>query len=148
MEIPLTLAIIDGLLIQIDEANYVIPLSQVEVCLENTTVNDECHGTGFLMPYRGKMLPVIRLRDVFSAHKSPLPDIQQIVVINWQSKTLGLLVDKVVGDHQTVIKNLGRMYRSAEGVSGATILGDGTVALILDVAAIIDSFERLKKHNP
>ena len=94
------------------------------------------------------MLPVIRLRDVFSAHKSPLPDIQQIVVINWQSKTLGLLVDKVVGDHQTVIKNLGRMYRSAEGVSGATILGDGTVALILDVAAIIDSFERLKKHNP
>jgi two-component system chemotaxis sensor kinase CheA len=65
------------------------------------------------------------------------PGIQQIVVVHSGDQKIGVVVDMVIGDHQTVVKNLGKMYRNAEGVSGATILGDGSVALILDVKRLV-----------
>lgn len=144
LDIPLTLAIIEGLLVMVDSEHYVVPLGLVEECLERDPDAIHQGQSGFLLPHRGQMLPVIRLRDIFATGEGDLPAIQQIVVVNWQGRMVGLIVDKVIGDHQTVIKNLGRMYRSSNSVSGATILGDGSVALILDVGSIIGAAESLK----
>ena len=145
LDIPLTLAIIDGLLVMVDGEHYVVPLGQVEECLENQKDAIRQGQSGYLLPHRGELLPVIRLRDNFGSGATAAPDIEQIVVVHWQGKRIGLIVDKVIGDHQTVIKNLGRMYRSADSVSGATILGDGSVALILDIGSITGSADRPKE---
>jgi two-component system chemotaxis sensor kinase CheA len=144
LDIPLTLAIIDGLLVCVGDEHYVVPLSLVEECLECDKAAVRQGQNGFLLPHRGQMLPVIGLRDQFGCGTSGTSPVEQIVVVNWQGQKVGMVVDKVIGDHQTVIKNLGRMYRDADAVSGATILGDGSVALILDVGSIIASAEPLK----
>ena len=117
-----------------------IPLSIVLECLEyhGNVVGNNNHSSK--MVYRNEMLPLIFLRDYFSANKN-LPEIQQVVVVSFQGQKLGIVLDHVIGDHQTVIKNLGRIYSDAEGISGATILGDGSVALILDVGDL------LGRHN-
>jgi two-component system chemotaxis sensor kinase CheA len=73
------------------------------------------------------------------------PDIEQIVIAGINGERVGLVVDHVIGEHQTVIKSLGRAYKNVEGVSGATILGDGTVALILDVAQLYAMVERAER---
>jgi two-component system chemotaxis sensor kinase CheA len=80
---------------------------------------------------RGEILPYIRLREYFNI-RSERPAIEQIMVVETEEGRCGFVVDEVLGDHQTVIKNLGRFYRHVKFVSGATILGNGTVALILD----------------
>ncbi|MEX2443668.1 MAG: chemotaxis protein CheA [Alkalispirochaeta sp.] len=128
ISIPLTLAIIDGLLVRIGEERFVIPLSSVVECIEfyRTGNNDG------VVANRGEMLPVMDLRREFGII-GDRPEIEQAVVSQTGIGDVGFLVDAVIGDHQTVIKNLGKMYRNIEGVSGATILGDGDVALILDV---------------
>ncbi len=128
ISIPLTLAIIDGLLVRIGDERFVLPLSNVEECIEfhRTGVNDG------VVANRGEMLPIVDLRNEFGIG-GERPPIEQAVVVQTGIGDVGFLVDTVIGDHQTVIKNLGQMYRSTEGVSGATILGDGDVALILDV---------------
>ncbi len=135
LTIPLTLAIIDGLLVEIDSSAFVFPLQVVQECIELTAAMREEHNGGQILNNRGKMLPYIRLRDVFRM-EGTLPEIEQVVVINTQDGPVGFLVDNVIGDLQTVIKNLGRLYHDLEGISGATILGDGSVALILDVTRI------------
>ncbi|MCP4715740.1 MAG: chemotaxis protein CheA, partial [Deltaproteobacteria bacterium] len=80
---------------------------------------------------RGELVPYISLREQFSLNGAP-PQIEQIVICEIDDTRIGFVVDHVIGGHQTVIKTLGRMYKNIEGVSGATILGDGTVALIID----------------
>lgn len=128
IQIPLTLAIIDGLLVRISDEHFVVPLSNVEECIEyrRSSQNDG------VVANRGELLPVIDLRREFLIDGAP-PEIEQAVVVETGIGTVGFVVDAVIGDHQTVIKNLGQMYRHVEGVSGATILGNGDVALILDV---------------
>ncbi|MFW5694234.1 MAG: chemotaxis protein CheA, partial [Alkalispirochaeta sp.] len=128
ISIPLTLAIIDGLLVRIGDERFVIPLSNVEECIEFHRTG----GNDGVVTNRGEMLPVVDLRQEFGIG-GERPSIEQAVVVHTGIGDVGFLVDTVIGDHQTVIKNLGQMYRSTEGVSGATILGDGDVALILDV---------------
>lgn len=126
--IPLTLAIIDGLLVRIGHERFVVPLSNVEECIEfqRTGANDG------VVANRGEMLPIVDLRREFNIG-GDRPEREQAVVVHTGIGDVGFLVDTVIGDHQTVIKNLGQMYQNIEGVSGATILGDGDVALILDV---------------
>lgn len=132
LTIPLTLAIIDGLLVRIGAEHFVVPLASVEECVE--LVRDETveKGGRRLVNNRGELLPYVRLREFFRA-EGDAPNIEQIVVANSGGNRVGFVVDTVIGDHQTVIKNLGKLYRGLEGISGATILGDGSVALILDV---------------
>ncbi|SIQ21913.1 two-component system, chemotaxis family, sensor kinase CheA [Alkalispirochaeta americana] len=129
MTIPLTLAIIDGLLVRIGSERFVVPLANVEECVEyqrhDSREKDTIHN-------RGELLPLVNLRRIFSV-SGERPAIEQAVVVMTGIGRVGFIVDQVVGEHQTVIKNLGQMYRSIEAVSGATILGDGTVALILDI---------------
>ena len=136
LKIPLTLAIIEGLLVRIGREFYVIPLSTVDGCVE--ILRDEIlrMGERRIIGYRDEIVPFIRLRDFFDLEVEEADieaPIEQIVVASAQEYRVGLVVDQVLGDFQTVIKPLGRMYRDVDGVSGATILGDGTVALILDV---------------
>lgn len=133
LKLPLTLAIIESLLIRIGAQHFVLPLSAVEECVE--LIGGDSHGR-HIANVRGQIVPYIRLREQFEI-QGAAPDIEQIVIVNNETGRVGFVVDTVIGENQTVIKTLGRVYREAEGVSGATILGDGTVALILDVPKLI-----------
>ena len=136
LTIPLTLAIIDGLLVEIDDSSFVFPLQAVQECIELTSEMRAVHNGQQMINNRGQTLPYVRLRKVFSI-EGELPEIEQVVVVNTAEGAIGFLVDNVVGDLQTVIKSMGRVYHDLEGISGATILGDGSVALILDVGRLI-----------
>ncbi len=133
LAIPLTLAIIEGLLVEIGDERYVFPLSAVRECLEFTQADG---GEAGVIENRGTVLPFVDLRRLF-ASDGDIPAVRQLVVVASQNQSVGFVVDRVVGDHQTVIKNLGRVYRDVEGISGATILGDGSVALILDTTKLL-----------
>lgn len=140
ISLPLTLAIVEGLLVSIDRSYFVIPLSVVQECVELTEA-DINRANGKNIAYiRGEIVPYIRLRNEFGIGGSR-PDIEQIVITYINGERIGFVVDSVIGEHQTVIKNLGRLYRNVEGISGATILGDGTVALIVDVLKIMRNIE-------
>lgn len=135
IRLPLTLAIIDGLMVAVDGTRFVMPLSMVEECVDLTHEEvASAHGKQ-LAKIRGELVPYIRLRERFLA-KSELPAIEQIVVTNVDGDRIGLVVDAVVGQHQTVIKALGNLYEDLPDFSGATILGDGSVSLIVDVPAL------------
>jgi two-component system chemotaxis sensor kinase CheA len=140
IRLPLTLAIIEGLQVDIANDKFIFPLSLVEECIELKREDAESVDGRRLANVRGELIPYIRLRDWFSV-KEERHDIEQIVITNENGLRIGFVVDYVVGEHQTVIKSLGRVYRKVDGISGATILGDGTVALILDLPAIIRKLE-------
>jgi two-component system chemotaxis sensor kinase CheA len=136
LAIPLTLAIIDGLLVRIGAGRYVIPLSAVEECLELSVEEDmRSRGRSFIS-LRDSLVPFIRLRELFRTGTSPDP-FQKVVVISTGSERVGLVVDQIIGDHQTVIKSMSKLHHDVATFSGATILGDGGVALILDVAHLV-----------
>jgi two-component system chemotaxis sensor kinase CheA len=140
LKIPLTLAIIDGLLVQLEDEFYVIPLSSVEECIELTREDiAKVHGR-HVVNIRDEIVPYINLRERFTI-PGISPDIEQVVVVGIKGNRFGFVVDKVIGQHQTVLKSLGKIYKNVEGISGATILGDGTVALILDVFKLVEKEE-------
>ena len=136
IRLPLTLAIIDGLQVQVGDGYYVIPLSLVEECVElaGSDVDDESDQR--ILHLRGEIVPYIHLRDWFGIEGEP-PDIEQIVITGVEGSRVGIVVDTVIGEHQTVIKSLGRVYKDVEGLSGATIKGDGSIALILDIPSLV-----------
>jgi two-component system chemotaxis sensor kinase CheA len=136
IKLPLTLAIIDGLLVSVGAGRYVLPMSLVEECVEITRESvAEAHGA-HLVPVRGELVPYLRLREWFG-EGGARPPIEQVAIASAEGLRFGFAVDDVIGQHQTVIKTLGKMYCDTDGLSGATILGDGTVALIVDVAGVI-----------
>lgn len=140
IKLPLTLAIIDGLLVQVGKDQFVLPLSSVEECIELKRAGSARARERHLVNVRGEIVPYILLRDRFNIHGDP-PAIEQIVITECDGQRIGFVVDQVIGGHQTVIKSLGRCFRDVQGVSGATILGNGTVALILDIPQIIQVAE-------
>jgi two-component system chemotaxis sensor kinase CheA len=136
LRIPLTLAIIDGLLVRVGASRYVIPLSAVEECIELSLEDDlRSRGRSFLS-LRESLVPFIRLRELFSSAGRPDP-YQKIIVVSTGSERVGLVVDQIIGDHQTVIRSMSKLHEDVATFAGATILGDGDVALILDVANLI-----------
>jgi two-component system chemotaxis sensor kinase CheA len=132
LKIPLTLAIIDGLLVEAGGAFYVVPLSNISECIELRRNSTNLAHRGSLVNVREELVPYVVLRERFALPGDP-PKIEQVIVAETRGGKCGFVVDRVIGDHHTVIKKLGSLYRHVEEVSGATILGDGTVALILDV---------------
>jgi two-component system chemotaxis sensor kinase CheA len=137
LRLPLTLAIIDGLLVRVGNGRYVLPLSSVEECVELSAEQDmRSRGRNFLN-IRGDLVPFVRLRDVFNA-TTPADKYQKVVVVASGKRRVGLVVDQVIGNHQTVIKSLSALQADARMFSGATILGDGAVALILDVSQLVE----------
>jgi len=131
LRLPLTLAIIDGLLVSVDGAYFVLPLANTLECIELTQTDIEHANGKHLANVRGELIPYISLRQHFGMC-SARPAIEQIMVVETEEGRYGFVVDQVLGNCQTVIKNLGRFYRHVQVVSGATILGNGEVALILD----------------
>ncbi|MBI1199723.1 MAG: chemotaxis protein CheA [Phenylobacterium sp.] len=141
LRIPLTLAIIDGLLVRVGQGRYVIPLGAVEECVE-LSVEQDLRSTGrSLMTLRDRLVPFIRLRELFATGMAPDPH-QKVVVVSTGQERVGLVVDQILGDHQTVIKSLSGFHADVATFSGATILGDGGVALILDVSHLVAAGQR------
>jgi two-component system, chemotaxis family, sensor kinase CheA len=134
LKIPLTLAIIDGLLIEAAGAFFVAPLANISECVE---IERPIEWPSRHSPFRirGELVPCIALREWFALPGEP-PPIEQVIVAETRSGRYGFVVDRVIGDHNTVIKKLGGLYRNIQEISGATILGDGTIALILDIDKI------------
>jgi len=145
LKLPLTMAIIDGLLVQIEDVHYIMPLAAIEECVELTRDDvASAHGK-HIARIRGEIVPYIRLREMFM-HGGIAPAIEQIVTARIDGGRVGFVVDQVVGQHQTVIKSMSRMYRDIEYMSGATILGDGNVALILDLPKLAQHSEMIEKQ--
>lgn len=146
LRLPLTLAIIDGLLIRVGTGRYVVPLAAVEECVELTTNDvDRARGLSFLS-IRGDLVPFLRLRDLFAAKALPDP-FPKVVIVSSAGVKVGLVVDQVIGHHQTVIKSLSKLHTGIDMFSGATILGDGAVALILDVANLVAFSQSRDERN-
>lgn len=131
IRLPLTLAIIDGFMVGVGNASYVIPQDAVVECIE-LPANE---GRDYLN-LRGEVLPFIRLRKQFDIEGTP-PRRENVVVVQFAGQRAGLVVDRLLGEFQTVIKPMGKVFGQIDGVGGFTILGSGEVALILDVSGLI-----------
>ncbi len=145
IRLPLTLSIIDGLLVKIDNTHYVIPLSVVDKCYE--TKHSQLVSTfNNVITLDEAQIPFYYLRKEFG-YTSEAPEIQQMVVINYNNKQVGLSVDAIIGEYQAVLKPLGKLYKDQEIISGATILGDGTIALLMDTHKIVKQFSNQNKKT-
>ena len=131
VRLPLTLAIIDGFLVEVGKSVFAIPLDMIEECVAYTA--EPGHDYTSL---RGQVLPFIRLRELFSIKGTPARG-ENIVVLKYAGQKAGLVVDTLLGEFQTVIKPLGPIFNQVTCISGSTILGSGDVALILDVPALV-----------
>jgi two-component system chemotaxis sensor kinase CheA len=146
LRLPLTLAIIDGLLVRVGDAFFVLPLASTLECIELTREEVERASGKHVANVRGAIVPYIRLRQYFSVD-TPRPEREQIMVVESEEGRCGLVVDEVLGECQTVIRNLGRLYRHVQVVSGATILGNGAVALILDPQRLVQEAIRTRMQR-
>jgi two-component system chemotaxis sensor kinase CheA len=146
LRLPLTMAIIDGLLVGVGDACFVLPLSITLECIELTRQDIARANGKHIANVRGELVPYIRLREHFHV-RSRAPEIKQIMLVETAEGRFGFVVDRVLGNCQTVIKSLGRFYRQVQVVSGATILGNGTVALILDPERLIQNAVRDEAHG-
>jgi len=144
IRLPLTLAIIDGFLVGVGNEVYVLPLDVVVECIEmpeSERRNDAPQG---VVNLRGKSLPYLRLRHSFGGEAVDSPR-EEIVVVQHHEMRASLVVDVLYGENQIVIKPLSKLFQNLPGVSGSTILGNGNVALILDVPTIVRSVSRASK---
>ena len=134
--LPLTLAIIEGLQVRVQEEHYILPLAAVNECIELNGQESKGTNGGRFVRLRDQLVPYIKLRDWFQLGGSR-PEIEQVVIASTDNQLVGLVVDEVIGQQQTVIKNLGRVYKDVQEISGATIKGDGSIALILDIDPLV-----------
>tara|TARA_B100000809_G_C15131018_1_gene528406 strand:+ start:598 stop:2802 length:2205 start_codon:yes stop_codon:yes gene_type:complete len=141
IRLPLTLAIIDGFQVQVGKASYVIPLDLVEECIE---LDEQEAKKGEYVDLRGEVMPYLHLSEIFNDSFISNSNINRkgqrnnIVVVQYAGQKAGLVVDELLGEHQTVIKPLGKIFQNLKGISGATILGSGEVAMIIDVPALFE----------
>uniref|UniRef100_UPI0031DED451 chemotaxis protein CheW n=1 Tax=Herbaspirillum seropedicae TaxID=964 RepID=UPI0031DED451 len=149
ISLPLTLAILDGMSIRIGEEVYILPLGYVVESLQPLAQDiKEISGQGQVLRVRGEYLPLIPLYQIFNIEPSFTDPSQGLVVIlESDGKKAALFVDDLIGQQQIVVKNLESNYRKVAGISGATILGDGGVALIVDVAALLRSSRQLNDES-
>lgn len=134
LRLPLTLSIIDGLLLKVGFNKYVVPISSIEkiYSLAKEQLRDSFNR---VVVIDNTQIPYVDLRDVFKEEKQETTNIQ-MVLIRHENKRLGLLVDEVLGEHQTVVKPMGRYLQRHEVISGASVLGDGSIALVVDTNRI------------
>lgn len=143
IRLPLTLAIINGFLVGIDQSTYVIPLDMVQECIELDEHDRQSSRDKGYLDLRGEVLPLVYLRDHFN-HEGPPARRQNVVVVRYAEHKAGLVVDDLLGEFQTVIKPLGKLFGALRGISGSTILGSGAVALILDIPALLNQIVQLE----
>ena len=137
LKLPLTLSIIDGLLVSVDNEKYVIPLEGIQKCYE--TESSQLKNNNKILLIDNEQIPFIDMRSEFHVD-SEAPEVQQTVVVNSGDKKVGLVIDSIVGEAQSVIKPLGDLYKNQDIFSGSTILGDGSVSLVLDPNRIIQNY--------
>jgi two-component system chemotaxis sensor kinase CheA len=144
IRLPLTLAILDGLSVAVGEQIYIVPLSFISESLQpKPNEIKEISGQGLVVHVRGEYVPVIALHQIFNiktAITNPTEGI--LILLEAEGKTIALFVDELMGQHQVVIKSLETNYRKVPGVSGATIMGDGHVAMILDAGELVNLSKR------
>ncbi|MBN1769600.1 MAG: chemotaxis protein CheA [Prolixibacteraceae bacterium] len=140
IKLPLTLSIIDGLQVKIDERDFIIPLIQVDkiVALEKLTQESTLSQ---VITIDGAQIPYFDLRNDFEIGGTP-PERREMVVVSFENEKVSLIVDRVVGENQTVLKSLGKHYENQDFLAGGTILGDGSVALVLDINKIVTGFSK------
>jgi two-component system chemotaxis sensor kinase CheA len=144
IRLPLTLAIIDGFMVGVGNASYVIPLDMVVECIElKAWVDDK--GDGQYLNLRGEVLPYRRLRDHFDMEAEKV-NRENVVVVRYGEHKAGLVVDKLMGEFQTVIKPLGKLFKGEKSIGGFTILGSGEVALIVDVPGLLSQIEQEREE--
>lgn len=145
IKLPLTLSIIDTMLVSIDNNKYLIPISNIEASGK--------HDHEKLMNYPnerlingGKLIPFIYLRKKFEIATKSLKS-ERLIFVTYNGSTVALVFDKIIGEHQAVIKPLGEIFKNQDFISGASILGDGTVALILDIYKLVNEFSIINKES-
>ncbi|SIP94319.1 chemotaxis protein CheA [Priestia flexa] len=138
IQLPLTLSIISALLVNMQDERYALPLSSIiETALVNKKDVMKAHGQE-VIDFRGKIIPLLNLKKLFDVPEtSEEKDVYPVVIVRKSDKTAGLIVDSFIGQQEIVLKSLGNYLTSPFAISGATILGDGQVALIIDCNALI-----------
>ena len=136
LRLPLTLAIIDGLLIEVGGERYTVPLASVKEIVELPRSKANPSRTQDFLDIRGRFVPFLRLGALFAC-EAPPAQTQNVVIVEAADGVVGLVVDRIIGTNQTVIKQMSKLHRSARSISGATIVGDGSVALIIDVPQLV-----------
>jgi two-component system chemotaxis sensor kinase CheA len=144
IRLPLTLAIIDGFLFKISNFYYVVPLYQIVECIE---YKDEDSTENDFINLRGNLLPFLRLSKLFHLHEDSNTSRKNILILQNMGSQVGILVDSLHGEFQTVIKPLGKLFQNLKGISGTTVLGSGEVALILDVGMLFQRASFLQKED-
>ena len=142
ISLPLTLAIIEGLLVQTGDERFVLPLAAVTENVELSLADRTRRNGRNLLAVRGELIPYIDLREAFQIGGRS-EDIEKVVIVRHGDERVGLVVARVLGTHQTVIQSLGKFFTKVNVVSGATIMGDGRVALIIDIPAVVRYAARL-----
>ena len=138
IRLPLTLAIINGFLVQSSNMKYIIPIDSIKECMELTKKRDkELNDYGYIT-FRSSILPVLDLSVYFDESEHLVNTRKNIIAIKYGANEIGLKVDELFGEFQTVIKPLGDIFQNVRGISGGTILGNGEIALILDVQKLIE----------
>jgi two-component system, chemotaxis family, sensor kinase CheA len=140
--LPLTLAIVDGQTVAVGDESYIVPLTAIVESLQMRTASvNHVVGHGEVLSFRGEYLPVVRLEKLFEARRGRErePSNGLIMVVEGDGRRVGLCVDELLGQQQVVVKTLEANYGHVDGIAGATILGDGSVALILDIAGLTRS---------
>ena len=141
IQLPLTLAIIDGFMVGAGDERYVIPLGMVEECVEMDSNDWSLEENRHYVNLRGQVMPYLRLTEFFDTpvdRESRGQQRESLVVVRFGRNKAGFVVDELFGELQTVIKPLGKVFEHLKGISGATVLGSGAIALILDVQGLID----------
>jgi len=139
--LPLTLAIIEGLLVEVGDHQFIVPMTDVEENVELTLDEKGRYNGRGMIGVRGELVPYIDLRRLLNLSGDPR-SAEKVIIVRREGQRVGLVVERVIGTHQTVIQSLGAAFKDIEIVSGATIMGDGQVSLIVDVPAVVDLANR------
>ncbi|TGL18915.1 chemotaxis protein CheA [Leptospira yanagawae] len=136
LRLPLTLAIIEGFLVAVGNSHFIIPMEMVLECLHFSEEHKADQNQFFAL--RGNLIPFLRLRDYYPCDRVSQGTRENIVIVRNGEKKAGIVVERLLGEYQTVIKPMGSVFRHVKGVSGSSILGDGNVALIIDVPSLFE----------
>jgi two-component system chemotaxis sensor kinase CheA len=139
LKLPLTLSIVDGLLVLVDKTTFLVPLTAIHkiYAIKHQLIENNYYQ---LLVLDGNQIPYIYLRNNFGMDSTEKNDTEFVLVIQYENRKVGLIVDKVLGEFQAVVKPLGKLFNFQESISGATILGDGNLALVIDTNKTIQKF--------
>lgn len=145
LDLPLTLSIIDGLLTKIKDEQFVVPLSNIEKIISSKDIILNNNGLGSIFTYKDEQISYIDINKLFYSVESDMEKCK-ILLVKYGDKHIGLIVDQIVGEYQIVVKPLGRFLRKLDMISGASVMGDGSLSLIIDTTRLIN-FHNTKRNK-